>query len=130
VKRVWVLVLAALVLSGCGGGGRRTVTIPRYDIYPPETVTGSTSPAECARDARIFARDALAYLAHIGTAYPSDLNYVILRGDFSDFQARRCDPKLLGVSLRRRLTPAQRAELVARLPSTIAEVVRDGLARK
>lgn len=130
MKRVWVLLALAGVLAGCGGaGGRGSATISGYGVFPATTVTGSHSPAECAKDARIFARDSLAFLAHSGpdAAYPADLYYVILRGDFEDFQARRCDHRLLGDSLERALTPKQRAALVGHLPGSIARVVRDGL---
>jgi len=129
VKRVWILPFAAALLAGCGGGGHRaTLTVPGYGPYPAQTITGTPSPAECAKDARIFTRDALALLAHSGAnAYPADLYYSIIREDFDDFEARRCDPKVLGPPLRRGLTPKQRAALVADLPSVMAQVVRDGL---
>lgn len=129
MKRVWILPSAAALLAGCGGGSRGTVTVPVYGVYPPGTVAVSHSPAECAKDARIFARDALALVVHSSTnsAYPADLYYSIIRGDFADFEARSCDPKLLGPPLRTRLTSKQRAALVAYLPNAMAKVVRDGL---
>ncbi len=113
---------AAAVSSGRPSPCRATARIPR------QTITGTPSPAECAKDARIFTRDALALLAHSGAnAYPADLYYSIIREDFDDFEARRCEPKVLGPPLRRGLTPKQRAALVADLPSVMAQVVRDGL---
>jgi len=112
--------------------GRRhtgSATIPGYGLFQATTVTGSYNPAECAKDARIFARDARAFLAHSGAdaAYPADLYYVILRGDFADFQARLCEIRFLGRALERVLTPRQRAALVAGLPRQIARVVHSGL---
>lgn len=129
MKHVWILPFAAALLAGCGGGGHRaTLTVPGYGPYPAQTITGTPSPAECAKDARIFTRDALALLAHSGAnAYPADLYYSIIREDFDDFEARRCDPKVLGPPLRRGLAAKQRAALVADLPSVMAQVVRDGL---
>jgi hypothetical protein len=130
VKRVWVFLLSSAVLAGCGSGGaRHTVTVPAYGDHPATTVSASTSPAACAADARIFARDAVTLVAHSSTnaAYPSDLYYTIIREDFADFEARACDPRLLGPVLRARLTPKQRAVLVAGLPRTIADAVRAGL---
>jgi len=78
----------------------------------------------------MFARDGLLVLAHSGAnaAYPADLYYMIIREDFTDFQARRCDPKLLGAELRRRLTEKQRADLLGDLPYAMADVVRRALA--
>ena len=130
VKRVWVLVFSSL-LAGCGGGSHHgSVTVPAYGAYPAQTISGSNSPAECAKDARIFARDGLLVLAHSGTnaAYPADLYYMIIREDFTDFQSRRCHPKLLGTELRRRLTEKQRADLLGDLPYAMADVVRKALA--
>jgi hypothetical protein len=106
------------------------VTVPAYGDHPATTVSASTSPAACAADARIFARDAVALLAHSSTnaAYPADLYYTIIREDFADFEARACEPRLLGPALHARLTPKQEAALVAGLPRTIAGVVQKGLA--
>lgn len=134
MKRVWVLTFAAALLAGCGGGGRggaRVVTVPAYGEHPAATVSGAYSPVECAKDARIFARDALALLAHSSTnaAYPADLYYTIIRSDFADFEARSCGSKILGTALRARLTAGQRAALVGDLPSVMARVVREGLTR-
>jgi hypothetical protein len=133
VKRVWILTFAMALLAGCGGGGGGTkvVTVPAYGEHPAATVSEAHNPAECAKDARIFARDALTLLAHssTNTAYPADLYYTIIRSDFADFEARSCDPKLLGAPLRRRLTAKQRAALVAYLPKVMAQVVRDGLGK-
>jgi hypothetical protein len=132
VKNVWILPFAAALLSGCGGGdggGNKVVTVPAYGEHPAATVSGAHSAAECAKDARIFARDARALLAHssTNTAYPADLYYTIIRSDFADFEARSCDPKLLGAALRARLTAHQRAMLVGYLPHAMAQVVRDGV---
>ena len=78
----------------------------------------------------MFARDGLLVLAHSGAnaAYPADLYYMIIREDFTDFQARRCDPTLLGAELRRRLTEKQRTDLIADLPYAMGAVIRKGLA--
>jgi hypothetical protein len=131
VKRVWVLALSGL-LAGCGGGGRHgSLTVPAYGPYSSQTISGASSPAECSKDARLFARDALLLLAHSGAsaAYPADLYYVIIREDFTDFQARRCDPKLLGAELRGRLTETQRRDLIADLPYAMGAVIQKGLAQ-
>lgn len=131
MKRVWVCLLCA-VLAGCGGAARKhTVTVPAYGEHPATTVSASpASPAACAADARIFARDAVLFVAHssANAAYPADLYYMDLREDFAGFEAGSCEPTYLGTALRARLTPAQRATLVAGLPTTFAHVLRTGLA--
>ena len=106
------------------------MTLPAYGSFPAQTISGSPSSAECGKDARIFARDALPLLAHSSTnaAYPADLYYMILREDFADFQGRRCEPALIGAALRDRLTAKQRAALIAYLPTNMADAVRKGLA--
>ncbi|MFL5909226.1 MAG: hypothetical protein ACJ768_01465 [Gaiellaceae bacterium] len=131
MKTVCFLTFAAALLAGCGGsgGGSKVVTVPAYGEHPAATVSAAHSAVECAKDARIFARDALALLDHssANTAYPADLYYTIIRSDFADFEARSCEPKLLGGALRARLTAGQRAALVGYLPHAMAQVVRDGL---
>ena len=130
MKNVWILTFATALLAGCGGGGRaKVVTVQAYGEHPAATVSGVYSAAECAKDARIFARDALALLDHSGAnaAYPSDLYYTIIRSDFADFEARSCGPNVLGTALRARLTARQRAALVGYLPHAMAQVVRSGL---
>lgn len=129
MKHVWVAPLAALVLAGCGGA-KHVVTVGAYGNFPAQTITGSASPAECTKDGAAFARDAVIFLRHTGTdaAYPADLYYSILREDFADFTARTCDPRYLGAGLRAKLTARQISRLVADLPSTMARVVRAGLA--
>jgi hypothetical protein len=124
-----MLASAAMLLAGCGATKHRAVTVGAYGNFPAQTITGSASPLECSRDARAFARDGLALLAHSGAhaAYPADLYYSIIREDFADFEARGCDPKTLGPALRAHLTAHQRAALVADLPTVMAKVVLAGL---
>lgn len=132
MKGVWVLALVAVALAGCGGGSRHgaAVTVGAYGNYPAQTITGTASPSACTKDGAAFARDAVILLRHTGpdAAYPADLYYSILREDFADFTARTCDPRYIGAGLRAKLTEKQIAALVADLPSTMAHVVRAGLA--
>lgn len=129
MKRVWMCGLAAAFLSGCGGAKRGTVTVPGYGGFPATTVSEAANPAECARDAQIIARDGRSFLRHYGAqgAYPADLYYMIVREDFADFEARQCEPKLLGAALREHLSPAQRAALAKNLPAAMAGLIRRGL---
>ena len=133
MKAVWILALAAGLLAGCGGGGHgaKVVTVPAYGEHRAATVSGSYSAAECAKDGRIFARDALTLVDHASAnaAYPADLYYTIIRSDFADFEARSCGSKVLGTALQARLTAGQRSALVANLPHAMAQFVRDGLTR-
>jgi uncharacterized protein (DUF2267 family) len=129
VKRVWVFLLPALVVAGCGGGGKRSVTVPAYGGYPAQTVAAAPDAKACATDAAALARDARALVVHSSadTDYPADLYYMIVREDFADFQAARCAPQLLGTALRARLSPKQRLALAAGLPRAMADIVRAGL---
>jgi hypothetical protein len=137
VLGVTVLVLVA---AGCGGASRNAgatsqVTVPAYGVFPATTISGPVDgrsrSAACRGDAASFADDSADFLAHFGpsAAYPADLNYVIIRGDLADFRASRCDPRLLGRALWRKLTPKQRAEFVADLPRAMAAIVGEALAR-
>jgi hypothetical protein len=132
--------VAVVTAAGCGGttrhaGTTTAVTVPAYGVFPSTVVSAQAARGGDSRACRVYAetfvRDALDLLAHFGprAAYPADLNYVILRGDHANFQARRCDPRLLGSALERRLTARQRSELIADLPHTMAADVREALAR-
>src|SRR5262245_53594350 len=142
--RLLVLVLgvtAATVLdAGCGetsrsAGTTTRVTVPAYGVFPKATVTGAAGTGEespaCHTVARSVANDAADFVAHFGpqSAYPADLAFVELRSVLADFQARGCDPRVLGRDLERRLTAKQRAELIAGLPRAMAATVRDALGR-
>lgn len=133
MRPVWIAaaVAGAAVLAGCGAHAKRgTVTVGAYGSFPATTVSESASPAECVKDGRIIARDGRSFLRHFGAsaAYPADLYYMIVREDFADFEARSCDPKLLGAALRARLSAAQRASLATDLPAAMAALIRRGLA--
>ena len=121
--------LAVTVVAACGGTSRTNgpvVTVPAYGEHPAGTVSGHASKVVCLQDAHAFARDAVRLLAHSGAdaAYPADLYYVMVREDFADFLARRCDTKDLGNALKLAFTSKQRSALVADLPRAMAEIVR------
>jgi uncharacterized protein YceK len=127
-----LLFVIVIVMAGCGSSRRqRSVTVPAYGVFSETTVTGSADGRVCEGDARAFTRGAEQFLAHYGAqaAYPADLYFVIMREPFSDFEARRCEPALLGKALARRLTTKQRSRLVGLLPGTMATAVRKALAR-
>jgi hypothetical protein len=127
----------AFVLAGCGSSGRHSdavVTVPAYGVFPQTTVAAGEagSAKACRRDAEAFADGARMFLAHSGprAAYPADLYYVILREAAADFRARGCAPALLGAALERTLSAKQRTALVAGLPVSIAETVRQSLSAR
>jgi hypothetical protein len=129
--------IAALTLLACGcgsshraGAGNTTV---RYGIYPSGTATVSTtdpSSASCHQDAVAFAGGAAQFLTHYGplAASPADPYYVLLRQQLADFEARRCDPQLLGSALVHRLSPAQRRRLLTHASRPMATSLRRALS--
>lgn len=126
-----------VALVGCGSSsghsGPGTVTVPAYGVYAQATVPGSAAAGTraCRVTARAFAGSALMFLAHVRQhgAYPADLYYVILREHLANFQAHRCDVKLLGSALAHSLTAKQRRTLLATLPNPMAATVGKGLDR-
>jgi hypothetical protein len=135
VRRTALLAGLALLASACGSTQRSDAgqTTVRYGIYPGATATVSaTDPRSnsCRQDAVAFTRGSAEYLTHYGelAASPADPYYMLLRQQLADFQARNCDPKLLGKALERGLTPAKRRELLARASSPMATALRRALA--
>jgi hypothetical protein len=129
--------LAALALLACGCGssqsGAAGHTTVHYAIYPGATASvPTTNPRSdaCRQDALAFARGSAQYLTHYAelAASPADPYYMLLRQQLADFQARRCDPKLLGRALEHRLSPAKRRVLLARASSPMAASLRQALA--
>jgi len=135
VRRASLLAGLAILASGCGSSqhfGANATTV-RYGIYPGATGTVSTTDPRsesCEQDAVAFARGSATYLTHLGqlAASPADPYYMLLRQQLGDFQARRCDPKLLGTAIEHRLTPAKRRELLAHASSPMATALRRALA--
>lgn len=134
----WTAVLLAgliLLASGCGGarrGGGSDTTV-RYGIYPGETSAVATTNPEsdsCHEDALAFARGSARFLTHVGVlaASPADPYYMLLRQQLADFEARRCDPKLLGRALAQRLSPTKRRVLLAHASRPMAAVLRGALS--
>ena len=135
MRRIALLVGMAILASGCGSSQRSDAgqTTVRYGIYPGGTARVSTTDptsSSCRRDAVAFTRGSAQYLTHYGelAASPADPYYMLLRQQLADFQARRCDPKLLGNALERSLTPAKRRELLARASRPMATALRRAFA--
>lgn len=130
------LLVALLVLAGCGGGGAGGsghTTVQRYDAYPADTISVATDrprSQECRRDAAGLAHESTLFVEHEGpySVYPADLAYVVLREELADFQTRRCDPKLLGRALAGALSPAQRRVLLTKTPHVMSEFMSRALA--
>jgi hypothetical protein len=128
------LAVLAVSLAGCGGSSRppagHAVTVPSYAGFPATTVTAAdASPEICRVDVTAVTDDARQFVAHSGpqAAYPADLAYVNLRLAFDDFDAKACDPALLGKSLAQALTPKQRRVLLEGLPDVLAGKLRSAL---
>ena len=111
--------LSALLLGGCGGSSsghgnaEKQITVPAYSGYPAITVPLTTgSPAQCRREAQVFSRAAVSFLA----PFPSDSDtYLELAHlQFLEFKAHRCDVAILRKALSRRATAKQRRVIVAR----------------
>ena len=141
-NNVWVrgmlvaAVVATVVLAGCGSSSRSadtgTVSVGAYGVTPARTATTTKASAVvCRTDAGTLVGDAHGFLAHFGRvgAYPADLNYVIVRDDLARFRSHGCAPAVLGRALTQGMTAAQRSELVANLPASMAQALRTALAR-
>jgi len=135
VRGVVAVVGVALLVCGCGSShrGEAGPTTVRYGIYPgassPVSTTDPTS-VSCRQDAAAFGRGSAQYLAHYGelAASPADPYYMLLREQLADLGARRCDPKLLGRALERRLSASERRLLLSHASSGMAAVLRRALA--
>ena len=129
-----VLAGVALLACGCGSSHRAAGnTTVRYGIYPAGTATVSTTDprsASCRQDAVAFARGSAKYLTHYAAlaASPADPYYMLLRQQLADFEARHCDPKVLGSAIKARLSPSKREVLLAHASHPMAEALRRALA--
>jgi hypothetical protein len=136
VRRAAVLLVGvALLATGCGSSKRADAanTTVRYGIYPGGTATVSTTDptsAPCRAEAVAYARGSLKYLSHFAelAASPADPYFMLLRQQLGDFQARRCDPKLLGSALEQHLSPAQRRALLAHASKPMETALRGALS--
>jgi hypothetical protein len=129
--------LAGVVLLVCGCGSSQRAegkqTTVRYGIYPGNTTPVSTTNPRsdsCHQDADAFARGSVKYLTHFGelAASPADPYYMLLRQQLADFEARQCDPELLGSAIEHRLSPSQRRVLLAHASRPMAAALRHALS--
>jgi hypothetical protein len=111
--------LSALLLGGCGGSSsqgdaEKQITVPSYNGYPAITIpVTSGSPAQCRREAQVFSRAAVAFLAPFPS--DSDTHLVLARLQFLEFKAHRCDVAILRDAFSRRATAKQRRAIVGRI---------------
>ena len=112
--------LSALLLGGCGGSSsthgnaEKQLTAPAYNGYPAITIpVTSGTRAQCRREAQVFSRNAVSFLA----PFPSDSDtyLVVARLQFFEFKAHRCDVAILRKAFSRRATPKQRRAIVRRV---------------
>ena len=136
MRRAVGLIMGFILLGcGCGSshGGAAAQTTVRYGIYPGGTATVSTTDptsTPCRQDALAFARGSVKYLTHYAelAASPADPYYMLLRQQLADFEARQCDPKLLGSALADRLSASKRQVLLAHASHSMAAALRRALA--
>ena len=109
--------LSALLLGGCCGSSSghgdaaRQITVPAYNGYPAITIpVTSGTPAQCRREAQVFSRAAVSFLAPFPS--DSDTHLVLARLQFLEFKAHRCDVAILRKALSRRATAKQRRIIV------------------
>jgi hypothetical protein len=114
------LLLTVLLLSGCGGSSSgdsdavKQITAPAYNGYPAITIPVKTGTlARCAHEARIFSREAVAFLAPFPS--DSDTHLVVARLQFLEFKAHRCDLDILRHAFSTRATPQQQRTIVGRI---------------
>ena len=111
--------LSALLLGGCGGSSgqgtaEKQITVPSYNGYPAITVPVTTgTPAQCRREAQVFSRAAVDFLAPFPS--DSDTHLVLARLQFLEFKAHRCDVAILRKAFSDRATPKQRRLIVSRV---------------
>jgi hypothetical protein len=134
VRRVAALLAGvALLACACGSSQRAAQTTVRYGIYPGGAASVSTTDPRsdsCHKDAVAFARGSAQFLTHYGklAASPADPYYMLLRQQLADFEARRCDPKLLGSAIERRLSPSERRVLLAHASRPMAAALRQAFS--
>jgi len=112
----WLLV--AIVLGGCGGSPsghddvEKQITAPAYSGYPAVTIpVTSGTPEQCRREAQVFSRAAVEFLAPFPS--DSDTHLVLARLQFFEFKAHECDVAILRKALVRRATGRQRRAIVS-----------------
>jgi hypothetical protein len=111
LRRIAPFGAALIVLTGCGGDH-------------------GWSDAQCRGQAQKLAVRAESMVQHYhgSTVYPADMSYLGFRDGLVLFEKRRCEPRELGVALRRELGTDDRATLLRLLPGRIAGAVRRALA--
>ena len=103
---------AVMLLSACGGGEH------------------GLSQAQCRGQAQRLAVRAEAMVRHYqgSTVYPADVSYLLFRDGLVLFEQGHCEPRELGLTLRRKLGANDRRTLLGLLPGRIAATVRRALA--
>jgi hypothetical protein len=98
------------VLAGCGGSSSRVDSVCR---------------AQAAKVAEHGGSMLLHYRG--GTVYPADMSYLALVRSLDAYEQHDCPAEPVGRALRHRLSPAERARLLALLPRTTAARLRSAL---
>ena len=112
--------LSALLLGGCGGSSasdgstERQITVPAYGGFPAIVLpVTSGTPAQCRREAQVFSRAAVSFLAPFPS--DSDVYLELAHLQFLEFKAHSCDVAILRKTLSRGATERQRRVIVSRI---------------
>jgi hypothetical protein len=123
--------LSALLLGGCSGpssgddNAEKQITVPAYSGFPAIVIpVTSGTPAQCRREAEVFSRAAVSFLAPFPSN--SDVYLELAHLQFLEFKAHRCDVAILRKALSRRATAKQRRIIVGRPAFTfLGETARE-----
>lgn len=131
MRRAPFLALVA-VLAACGSGHAAHTVVQHYGVFPSDTIAVSTTnptSSDCRSDAGALARAGLGFVrAHHTTVNIGDVAFFEMRESSADFEARRCEPKLLGDALVHTLSPGQRRELLGDTSRPMAKLLRSALS--
>lgn len=136
LMRLTVLsVVAVLALAGCRSApsqhGAHVVTFTTAGTFPPETITGEFTAANCSRDTRAVVSYAREYYAHItGAPAPADLYYYEAHEAYAHFDADGCSRAPLGRALENEFTPRERRLLLRSLPRNLETAFRAALTAR
>jgi hypothetical protein len=112
-----VVVALALLVAGLTGCGGRS----------PQAKASSAAGSTCGTQATAAADDGLKILVRAGSE-SMDVTLFSFQDRLAELQRARCEPRILGDALVKRLSSGELRSLLASLPSSLAGYVRVALA--